>query len=96
MSYPHLPNINLDESFTLPVDLFKIMINQTVIAVSSHESRPILTGVNLSLKEGLLKAVATDSHRLSQRSIQLESAPDIAFDIVIPGKSLTELTSGGR
>lgn len=92
MSYPHLPDINLVESFTLPVDLFKNMINQTVIAVSSHESRPILTGVNLSLKEGLLKAVATDSHRLSQRSIQLESAPDIAFDIVIPGKSLTELT----
>lgn len=91
-NYPHLPEIEVDESFTLPVSLFKNVIRQTVIAVSSHESRPILTGVNLSLNEGVLKAVATDSHRLSQRVIPLESAKDLSYNIVIPGKSLTELS----
>lgn len=71
-NYPHLPEIDTDQAFTLPVQLLKTIVKQTVIAVSSHESRPILTGVNLSLKEGKLKAVATDSHRLSQRVIPLE------------------------
>lgn len=91
-NYPHLPEIDTDQAFTLPVQLLKTIVKQTVIAVSSHESRPILTGVNLSLKEGRLKAVATDSHRLSQRVIPLESAGDFSYNIVIPGKSLQELS----
>ncbi|GEL66529.1 DNA polymerase III subunit beta [Marinilactibacillus psychrotolerans] len=91
-NYPHLPEIDTDQAFTLPVQLLKTIVKQTVIAVSSHESRPILTGVNLSLKEGKLKAVATDSHRLSQRVIPLESAGDFSYNIVIPGKSLQELS----
>lgn len=92
MNYPHLPEIELDNSFLLPVSLFKNIIRQTVIAVSTHEGRPILTGVNLSLKDGILKAVATDSHRLSQRVIPIEGVDDLSFNIVIPGKSLTELS----
>lgn len=43
------------------------------------------------LKEQQLLAVATDSHRLSQRIIPLGTEHD-QFDIVIPGKSLTELS----
>lgn len=92
VNYPHLPEIDTEDSFTLPVQLFKKVIKQTVIAVSSHESRPILTGVNLSLQDGKLKAVATDSHRLSQRVIPLEAAEGLSYNIVIPGKSLTELS----
>lgn len=92
MNYPHLPEIELDNSLHIPVTLFKNVIRQTVIAVSTQESRPVLTGVNLSLKDGTLKAVATDSHRLSQRVIPLEQTNDISFDIIIPGKSLVELS----
>lgn len=91
-NYPHLPDIELDNSFLLPVTLFKNVIRQTVIAVSTHETRPILTGVNLSLKDQTLKAIATDSHRLSQRVIPLETNKETTFNIVIPGKSLTELS----
>lgn len=92
VNYPHLPEIDTDNAFTLPVQLFKKIIKQTVIAVSTHESRPILTGVNLSLNDGKLKAVATDSHRLSQRVIPLEAAEGLSYNIVIPGKSLNELS----
>lgn len=91
-SYPYLPEIDTSESFTLPVLVLKRVIEQTVIAVSKHESRPILTGVNFSIKEGHLKAVATDSHRLSQRIIPVNVPEDLAFQIVIPGNSLTELS----
>lgn len=91
-SYPYLPEIDTGDAFKLPVPLLKKVIEQTVIAVSKHESRPILTGVNFSIKEGKLKAVATDSHRLSQRIIPVDVPDDLAFQIVIPGNSLTELS----
>ena len=91
-SYPYLPEIDTSESFKLPVQLLKKVIEQTVIAVSKHESRPILTGVNFSINDGKLKAVATDSHRLSQRIIPVEVPEGLNFQIVIPGNSLTELS----
>lgn len=91
-SYPYLPEIDTSESFTLPVLLLKRVIEQTVIAVSKHESRPILTGVNFTIKDGQLKAVATDSHRLSQRIIPVDVPENLSFQIVIPGNSLTELS----
>ena len=91
-SYPYLPEIDISESFSLPVLLLKRVIEQTVIAVSKHESRPILTGVNFTIKDGQLKAVATDSHRLSQRIIPVDVPEDLSFQIVIPGNSLTELS----
>lgn len=93
-NYPYLPVIDADESFTLPSNLFKQVIWQTVIAVSSHESRPILTGVNLTIEDGKLTAVATDSHRLSQRIVPLEITEEQVsktYNIIVPGKSLAEL-----
>ena len=75
----------------LPVHVLTKLINETVFAVSQHESRPILTGVHFILSDNSLLAVATDSHRLSQRVIPVEQAAD-HFDIVIPGKSLIELS----
>lgn len=91
-NYPHLPDIDTTQSFTLPVNLLKKIIKQTVIAVSTHESRPILTGIHLTINDGKLKAVATDSHRLSQRVIPIEGTEGLSYNLVIPGKSLQELT----
>lgn len=91
-NYPRLPQIEEQEAFHISIPLLKQVIRQTVIAVSLHESRPILTGVNLSIGNSQLKAVATDSHRLSQRVIPLEVSDDISYNIVVPGKSLAELS----
>ncbi|CAI2547227.1 Beta sliding clamp [Apilactobacillus kunkeei] len=89
--YPHLPEIENDNEISLSGDVFKEIINQTVIAVSNQESRPILTGVHFVLKDGTLFAVATDSHRLSQRKVAL---PDNQgeYNVIIPGSSLSELS----
>lgn len=94
-NYPHLPVIDSKESFILNVNLFKQVISQTVIATSTHESRPILTGVNIVIENNTLSAVATDSHRLSQRIIPLTMSEEQAqqkYKIIIPGKSLIELS----
>ncbi|MGC6769076.1 DNA polymerase III subunit beta [Enterococcus sp. LJL51] len=90
-NYPHLPVIDAKNQIQLPVHLLTKIINETSFAVSLHESRPILTGVHFVLENQQLLAVATDSHRLSQRIIPIEQAAE-NFNIVIPGKSLLELS----
>lgn len=91
-NYPHLPEIDTNEQLSIPADIMKQVISQTVIAVSTQESRPLLTGVHLTIKNGELHAVATDSHRLSQRKVKLSGAENIDYDIIVPGRSLTELS----
>lgn len=91
--YPRLPQIEEDRVLSIPSDLLKTMIRQTVFAVSTTETRPILTGVMWSLENGNLTFVATDSHRLTTRKATVESATGLSFqNIVIPGKSLLELS----
>ncbi|MDL5041550.1 DNA polymerase III subunit beta [Heyndrickxia coagulans] len=89
--YPHLPQITEDKVIRIPADILKNLIRQTVFAVSTAETRPILTGVNWSIKGSRLNCIATDSHRLAQRTAEIETAADAEYNIVIPGKSLNEL-----
>lgn len=91
-NYPHLPEIETDNTITLETELIKEIISETVIAVSTQESRPILTGVNFLINDTQLLAVATDSHRLSQRTVTLNKSLDGDYNFVIPGKSLSELS----
>lgn len=91
--YPRLPQIEEDRVLSMPSDLLKTMIRQTVFAVATTETRPILTGVMWGLENGNLTFVATDSHRLTTRKATVESAAGLSFqNIVIPGKSLLELS----
>lgn len=92
-NFPHLPEVETDKTITLPNDVLQEVIRQTVIAVSKQESRPILAGIHITLHDGLLTAVATDSHRLAQRKVALKDVDnDIDFDVIIPGKSMNELS----
>ncbi|WP_156289942.1 DNA polymerase III subunit beta [Oceanobacillus salinisoli] len=89
--YPQLPKIQTDDSFEIPVDILKSMIKQTVFAISTMETRPILTGVNINLSDSLLTFIATDSHRLASREVPISSTNIEFKNIVVPGKSLNEL-----
>lgn len=91
-NFPHLPEVEADNPVVLANDILKEVIRQTVIAVSKQESRPILAGIHVTLRDGLLTAVATDSHRLAQRKVNLEGIGDVNYDVIIPGKSLDELS----
>ena len=91
--FPVLPNIEDSQTVSLPGDLLKNMIKQTVFSISTHETTPILTGVLWSLNDNELKFTATDRHRLATRSAQLDNAQDISFNnVVIAGKTLNELS----
>lgn len=90
--YPHLPIIEEENLFKLPTDLLKTVIRQTVFAVSTSETRPILTGVNLKVTNDKLTCIATDSHRLAMRTAKIETQVNNTYSVVIPGKSLIELS----
>ncbi|MBD8005575.1 DNA polymerase III subunit beta [Bacillus norwichensis] len=90
--YPLLPQISEEDVFSIPGDLLKTMIRQTVFAVSTSEIRPILTGVNWQIENGNLVCVATDSHRLAKKISPIDIPKDMSYQTVIPGKSLLELS----
>lgn len=91
--YPRLQEVSAENPLRLSTKLLKTIIAETAFAASLQESRPILTGVHFVLSNHKdFKAVATDSHRMSQRLITLEKTSN-EFDVVIPSKSLREFSA---
>lgn len=88
--YPELEFSEKVKSIKINVRTLKSLIRQTAFATSSIENRPILTGVNFKIDGKKLRAIATDSYRLSQKEIKLEESYE-PMNIIIPGKSLDEL-----
>jgi len=86
--YPRIQEISKENPLKIKTGQLKEIFAETVFAVSTQESRPIFTGVHLLLTGNKqLKAVATDSHRMSQRIVELENMTE-DFDVVIPAKSI--------
>ena len=98
--FPALParedglRVELQQSELLPA------IEQTVVAASSDEGRPVLTGVYTQLGPETLTLAATDGHRLAvktlsaasaQGSIAPEGGTDGADSVIIPARALQEL-----
>jgi DNA polymerase-3 subunit beta len=88
--YPELEFSEKVKSVKINVRTLKTIIRQTAFATSSIENRPILTGVNFKIDGKSLKAIATDSYRLSQKEIELDESYE-PLNIIIPGRSLDEL-----
>lgn len=86
--YPRIQEISQENPLKINVGFLKEIFTETVFAVSTQESRPIFTGVHFTLSDKVnLKAVATDSHRMSQRLLVLENE-GTDFDVVLPSKSI--------
>lgn len=92
-SYIDYPRIDLNKSgvhFQMKSIDLKQAIEQTSFATSEKETRPVLTGVNFKAKNHVLECIATDSYRLAKRILDIDS--DVTFNIIIPKKSLTEIS----
>ncbi len=88
--YPALPLVSAENSFILPQIMLKNMIQQTNFAISTDESRMVLTGSLLELAHGEVRMVALDGFRLALRLERASgSAPDVTA--IIPGKTLGEI-----
>lgn len=88
------PNIDLEESknpIVLTQKVFRNIINQTIFATSTQESRPVLTGINIKINDNILECTATDSYRLASKKITLQQSIDENINIIIPTRNLNEL-----
>ena len=92
-SYIDYPRIDLNKTgvnLQMKSTDLKEAIEQTSFATSEKETRPVLTGVNFKAKDHILECIATDSYRLAKRILNIDS--DISFNIIIPKKSLIEIS----
>ncbi len=89
--YPDVDFLQMGQPIVLDSKTLKGIIKETNYATSQYEKRPILTGVNFKHEEDKLFCVATDSYRLSQKILPLSTDFE-PFNIVIPNKSLDELS----
>jgi len=67
-------------------------IEQTVIAASSDEGRPVLTGVYIQLNGGKATFAATDGHRLAVKTLPVQAEAGETDTVVIPARALSELS----
>ena len=70
---------------------FRNAINQTIFATSNQESRPILTGINIKIKNNKFQCTATDSYRLARKVIELNDSVKEDIDIIVPSRNLLEV-----
>ena len=96
--FPQLPRIDETNRVELPQALLRDMIQQTSFAVSTDETRKILTGCLLEIGGGEARMVALDGFRFAVRIASIdEDVP--ALNAVIPSRLLQELSkivSGGE
>jgi DNA polymerase-3 subunit beta len=81
-----------DGDVVLSAAAFVKTIERVAKAASRDETRPVLTGIFVSVEEGTLRMVATDSYRLSVKETPLETGADVRFEANVPARALQELS----
>jgi DNA polymerase-3 subunit beta len=92
--FPAVPTAEVIEgrnSLHLEPDAFRTMIDRTVFAAATDESRPILTGVLAKFHQGGLILAAADGFRLAVTSATVGTDLDDTASIIVPARALSEL-----
>ncbi len=88
--YPKIPVVEDSQQLSMKQNILKDMIRQTIFAVSTDESRPILNGCFFNCDGKSLELVAIDGFRLALRKNDIgENLPAMKF--IIPGKAIGEV-----
>jgi DNA polymerase-3 subunit beta len=92
--FPVIVEGDLPTSFELPAKLLAEMIDRTRFAISTEETRYYLNGIFLHVSEEdqpVLKAAATDGHRLARFTVPRPEGAEGMPDVIIPRKAVAEL-----
>ena len=89
MSDSELAPIN--KGYTLKAQTLKDMIRQTIFSVSTDQSKLILTGELIEIKDNTMRMVAVDMFRISYKSTPLSEEAE-NYKAVVPSKALGELS----
>jgi DNA polymerase-3 subunit beta len=89
--FPPLPKFKDDKKVLLQQETVKAMMRKTSFAVSTDESRYVLNGILISLKDHKMTMVATDGRRLALVDEEVEIAEKSSGEFIVPAKAVTEL-----
>ena len=89
--FPPLPKFKDDKKVVIPQDNIRGLIRKTSFAVSTDESRYVLNGIFVSLKEGKMTLVATDGRRLALVDEEVDISEKSAGEFIVPAKAINEI-----
>ncbi len=93
--FPEIGQGNLPASFSIPANELRNLIDRTKFAMSAEETRYYLNGIYLHAADNnglsVLRAVATDGHRLARFEMPLPEGAANMPGIIIPRKTVGEL-----
>ena len=92
--FPVIVEGDLPTSFELPARMLAEMIDRTRFAISTEETRYYLNGIFLHVTDEdtpVLKAAATDGHRLARFTMPRPDGAEGMPDVIVPRKAVAEL-----
>ena len=89
--FPSLPNVDFEAAVDVKGKDLQSLIQHTAFAVSSEESRPILNGVLWELREGSMRMVATNGHRLARMGVPTGPGSIMSTDFIVPPAALSQV-----
>jgi DNA polymerase-3 subunit beta len=93
--FPAMADGEFPNRFQLPATELKRLIQKTRFAISTEETRYYLNGIFLHVKEvngsAVMRAVATDGHRLARVEMPLPEGAQGMKGIIIPRKAVLEV-----
>jgi DNA polymerase-3 subunit beta len=90
VDYPSSDSLTGELRVTVKEGQLRRVLELTHFAMAHQDVRYYLNGLLLDIGEGLLRAVATDGHRLAIAEIPVETG-DTARQVIVPRKGISEL-----
>ncbi|OQY82493.1 MAG: DNA polymerase III subunit beta [Chloroflexi bacterium UTCFX4] len=92
--FPIIPVISdgVNQKIFIESDALKNIIAQTTFSAAQDDSRPVLTGVLAKFDKDTVTFASADGFRLSVRSALLGSKLDAPISVIIPAKTLTDVS----
>src|SRR5580765_4461725 len=89
--FPPVTKFKDDKKVVLPQETVKGMMKKTSFAISTDESRYVLNGIFLSLKDHKMTMVATDGRRLAMVDEEVDVSEQSQGEFIVPAKTVNEL-----
>lgn len=93
--FPEIGNASMPTNFSLPASELRALIDRTKFAMSTEETRYYLNGIYIHAGESngvrVLRAVATDGHRLARFEMPLPEGAEGMPGVIIPRKTIGEM-----
>ena len=89
--FPPINEFKETKRIVLPQQKVRGMLKKTSFAISTDESRFVLNGIFISLKEHKMTMVATDGRRLALVDEEVDIPEGSQGEIIIPTKTVSEL-----